>query len=694
MLAQSWFPARFGRALMMLVCVSLALADASRAFEPQPLVLQGLGRTSLPVDGQWRFHVGDDLTWAAPAFDDSSWQSIESGRTWEEQGHPGLTGFGWYRKRLQLPPGQSANYSLALYLPSVDSACEVYWNGVYAGSYGKLPPHPVWYGLGGSNGQVVVLGPPQSGELAIRVWKAPIVFLNAAHEGGLVAVPVVGSAEAMTSLQRESVFRRVQQGQFSLSVARICAVVGLMAFLLFLRNRKQKMLAWLSLAMMMPLTRYLLLESPVPYPFVVSYAIVGPLVAVKDLALWFLLIALLGLEQRKRLVRWTWIIGLTALGLDLIDPICMMLNWTTWPQNRFLIIDVASTVPAIYMELWGLVIVFAALGKRLDAARWMLAFAALLTDLYTATQDTTGLGVRWFHWTLAETLRTTLFTIGGSAINVQAIINTFLLISILYAAWRYSVEQSQRQSVLEQEYRSAQELQKVLIPESMPTLPGYVVQGAYRPAQEVGGDFFQVIPLRDEAALVVVGDVSGKGLHAAMTVALIVGAIRSTVEMTEEPAAILSALNRRLHGRLPQGFATCLALKMKRDGTCILANAGHLPPYFNVTEMQSPSALPLGIVPEAQYEALRFHLSEVDRLMLYTDGLLEARKADGELFGFSRIAELLATTGDAEKIADAAQQFGQDDDITVLTVARAMEPVEVAVRSSQWGKASVATSTV
>jgi len=221
-----------------------------------------------------------------------------------------------------------------------------------------------------------------------------------------------------------------------------------------------------------------------------------------------------------------------------------------------------------------------------------------------------------------------------------------------------------------------------------------VVQGAYRPAQEVGGDFFQVIPLRDEAALVVVGDVSGKGLHAAMTVALIVGAIRSTVEMTEEPAAILSALNRRLHGRLPQGFATCLALKMKRDGTCILANAGHLPPYFNVTEMQSPSALPLGIVPEAQYEALRFQLTEVDRLMLYTDGLLEARNSDGELFGFSRIAELLATTGDAEKIADAAQRFGQDDDITVLTVERAMEPVEVAVRSSQWGKASVATSTV
>ncbi len=672
---------------MLLACVCLALAGTAYAVEPTPLVLQGLGRMSLPLGGPWQFHEGDDLAWASPAYDDSAWQPIETGRTWEEQGHRGLTGFAWYRKRLVIPPGESTDFTLALYLPDVDSACEVYWNGVKVGSNGRVPPHPVWYGFGGSNGEVVALGPPQSGELAVRVWKAPIVFLNSPNEGGLVAVPQVGSAEAMASLQLAARFRRVEQGQFSLSVARICAVGGMMALLLFLRNRKQQMLMWLSLAMIMPLLRYLLLQDPQPHTFQFVYAFIGPLVATKDLAIWFLLISLLGLNDRKRLVRWTWIIALTALGLDLIDPICMLLDWTAWPAHRFLIIDVISTVPAIYFELWGLVLVFAAFGKRLDAARWILALAALLSDLFTAIGDITGLGERWTDWTLSEKLNATLFTIAGNPINAQSIVNTFLLISILYAAWRYSVEQSQRQSALEQEYRSAQELQKVLIPESMPTLPGYVVTGAYRPAQEVGGDFFQVIPLKGDAALLVIGDVSGKGLHAAMTVALIVGAIRSTVEMTEEPAAILTALNRRLHGRLHNGFATCLVVRLESGGACVLANAGHLPPYLNDAEVQLPPALPLGILPDAEYDAVRLKLTEIDRLTLYTDGLLEARNGAGELFGFARIAELLANTGDAEKIADAAQRFGQDDDITVLTVVMAMAPAEVAVRSAQWGKA-------
>ena len=464
-------------------------------------------------------------------------------------------------------------------------------------------------------------------------------------------------------------------------------IAGLMALLFWLRNRQQSMLLWLSLAMIMPFLRYQLLSGPQPPTMRFFYALIGPLIAIDDLAIWFLLIALLGLNGRKWLVRWTWIIALTALGLDLIDTACMLFDWTTWPRNLFLKIDIASATPAIYLELWGLVIVFAALGKRLDVARWILAIAALLSDLLTATGDITGLGQRWTHWTLSEKLHATLITIDGNPIDAGSIVNTFLLISIIYAAWRYSLEQSQRQSALEQEYRSAQELQQVLIPESMPILPGYVVKGAYRPAQEVGGDFFQVIPLRNDAAMLVIGDVSGKGLHAAMTVALIVGAIRSTVEMTEEPAAILSALNRRLHGRLQRGFATCLVMKMESGGACLLANAGHLPPYLNAEEIQLPPALPLGIVSEAEYEAVQLKLTEIDRLTLYTDGLLEARNATGELFGFARIAELLAVTGDAEKIADAAQQFGQDDDITVLTVAVAMAPAEVAVRSGQWGTA-------
>jgi serine phosphatase RsbU (regulator of sigma subunit) len=193
----------------------------------------------------------------------------------------------------------------------------------------------------------------------------------------------------------------------------------------------------------------------------------------------------------------------------------------------------------------------------------------------------------------------------------------------------------------------------------------------------VGGDFFQIIPLPGDGALIVIGDVSGKGLHAAMTVALIVGAIRSTVEITTDPAQILSALNRRLHGRLRHGFATCLIMRLDGNGACVLANAGHLPPYVNGQEVPLPSALPLGLLDTVQYDLVDLPLAPGDRLAVYTDGLLEARNADGELFGFSRIGELLASAQDAGQIADAAQQFGQEDDITVLTLSFSPVPVHV-----------------
>ena len=147
------------------------------------------------------------------------------------------------------------------------------------------------------------------------------------------------------------------------------------------------------------------------------------------------------------------------------------------------------------------------------------------------------------------------------------------------------MEQSERQGALEQEFKSAQELQQVLIPETLPSLEGYAVTSAYRPAQQVGGDFFQLIAQPDGSALLVLGDVSGKGLKAAMTVSLIVGTIRTVADTVDDPAEILSILNRRLHGRLKDGFVTCLALRLDAEGDCVLANAGHPAPFLNKEEL-------------------------------------------------------------------------------------------------------------
>jgi serine phosphatase RsbU (regulator of sigma subunit) len=154
-----------------------------------------------------------------------------------------------------------------------------------------------------------------------------------------------------------------------------------------------------------------------------------------------------------------------------------------------------------------------------------------------------------------------------------------------------------------------------------------------------------------------------------MTVALLVGAIRTAVEMNSEPKSVLEVMNRRLLGR-SDAQATCLALSLASDGEIVLANAGHVPPYLNGEPVAMEGALPLGMVPEADFSVMHFMLAEGDRLVLMSDGVVEATDADGHLFGFERVQELMHTTSSAAEVARAAQSFGQEDDISVISVTR------------------------
>jgi len=218
------------------------------------------------------------------------------------------------------------------------------------------------------------------------------------------------------------------------------------------------------------------------------------------------------------------------------------------------------------------------------------------------------------------------------------------------------------------EFAAARNVQQYLIPEHLPNTPGLAIESEYRPAKEVGGDFFQVLPnAADGSALIVIGDVAGHGMEAGMLATLVVGAIRTAATFTTDPARILSLLNDRMQGR---GLATCLALQIDRDGSAALANAGHLPPYLNGQELAIEGALPLGAIPGIHFPVLHFNLAPFNVLMLMTDGVAEAQNAEGHLFGFDRIAEMLSKGAAASTLATAAQIFGQEDDITVLTVVR------------------------
>jgi len=218
------------------------------------------------------------------------------------------------------------------------------------------------------------------------------------------------------------------------------------------------------------------------------------------------------------------------------------------------------------------------------------------------------------------------------------------------------------------EIEQARQVQHVLIPEAIPAIPGFSVESEYRPAQQVGGDFFQIIPIQNGGVLAVIGDVSGKGTPAAMTVSLLVGTVRTLARYTQKPGEILASMNERMWGRGEGGFTTCLVLRADPDGTVTMADAGHPAPYLQGKEVPVESGLPLGLNARTTYAESTFRLAAGERLTLLTDGVAEARNSSGELFGFERTAAIADES--AESIVHAAQDFGQEDDITVLTLTR------------------------
>jgi serine phosphatase RsbU (regulator of sigma subunit) len=229
-------------------------------------------------------------------------------------------------------------------------------------------------------------------------------------------------------------------------------------------------------------------------------------------------------------------------------------------------------------------------------------------------------------------------------------------------------------SVSREQARSAAELdaarviQQRLVPATLPEIAGYEIEAAYFPAEVVGGDFYQVLEAKGDAKLVVVGDVSGKGLKAAMTGTLAMGALRALATEVMGPGALLMRLNRQIAETHDEGFITCVCARITPQGEVTVANAGHLPPYLNGEEMLLEPDLPLGIATEEKYVEHAFRLEPGDHLTLLSDGVVEARDARGMLFGFERTRAISAQPASA--IAAAALEFGQEDDITVLTLTR------------------------
>ncbi len=214
------------------------------------------------------------------------------------------------------------------------------------------------------------------------------------------------------------------------------------------------------------------------------------------------------------------------------------------------------------------------------------------------------------------------------------------------------------------ELKAASSVQQMLLQGASRPTPGFQVDSIYLPASEVGGDFFFVQPGPDGSLLAIIGDVSGKGLTAAMRVSMILGVLRR--ETSDDPTEILFNLNNALVAQGQLGFTTACSIRISSVGDFVFANGGHIAPYLSGAELTCHSALPLGIVPDQIYQPVKGVLGPQDRIVLLSDGVPEARSHSGELFGFDRLPDL--TRLSAQEIAGAAQKFGQEDDITVLAL--------------------------
>jgi hypothetical protein len=647
------------------------LALSLHAQQPAPtpqsaLVVQGLGQGEIKLNGFWQFHTGDDPHWASPSLDDSAWEPITASDSWGSQGHPGHTGFAWYRRHLRIGLAPGANTTYALLIPWVDDAYEVYWNGRLIGRYGKLPPGPRWYYTPVARTFAVPL--TGSGTIAMRVWKSPLLFVDSGTWGGMNGVPMLGDTETIAAQATLFNSQSTQQLLYDFSLMILYGFVALISVLLWSRDREVRLFLWLAIFTGAPAILSMLQEFLTSISFGWGRALNQPIYAMNHISLWFLLLYLLRLDGHRTLVRWTRLLAACTFAAGILDGV-LAFFWGSagpWMQGA----DAVLTSIILLVEVFPFVIVAIGVRQRLDHAHWVVAISALVSQMIDTIADTGAAGQRFTHWTVFEIVNRPLFSIHGVLFRAAHVAAIVLLVSILYAVYRYNAEQQARQLLLEREMHSAREIQQVLIPDELPSLEGFAVTSAYRPALEVGGDFFQIIREEDGSTIVALGDVSGKGMKAAMNVSLIVGVLRSLSDACFGPGQMLERLNHCLCGRLQGGFVTAVILRLRPNGTLTLANAGHLPPFLNQRELEMEGSLPLGLVPSAIYEEIHIALHPGDQLSLYTDGLVEARGVAGELYGFDRLQALFASRPSAQQATDAAIAFGQDDDITVLTLTR------------------------
>lgn len=631
-------------------------ASVSRA----PVDLQANRISITPTTGTWLWHGGDDPRWADPSLDDSSWKTLQPARPWHAQGFSDIDHMAWFRFRIQFPADTS---SLEMIMPRVGMSYQIFADGHLAGQAGTLPPQspqvPVVtaraFTLPAEDAKPLPGAGSKEMLIAIRVWLdlrlagiSPDMLLGQAYVGSPRAI------NSFFSLLKAS--RLLSSGSFY-TEAIISLIVGAASLVLFLLTRRD-FYGWITLAILAGMINLpvQLASAHFGWGFFNAVYIYAASDYFYTLLLVIFILAAINIHGWKLVTFLTVMFALAEMG-----PILFILGVISQTAGDGLYFF-ASTIPeaivaVLLVRAWKSGAMFVKLLLFSYALSFLIAalgnFGHFLLDLNVPHADallTANIPV------LSEPFSITLNDLGG-------IVESLGLLAALVYEFAESSREAQR---LKSALQAASAIQHSLVPIDIPQRGGLRTEIVYLAAEEVGGDFCQVLPRPDGSTLIVIGDVSGKGLDAAMVGSVAVGALRSIADQDGGPATTLQRLNRVLLQSPNRGFVTCLCLVMTPQGRVTLSNAGHLPPYLNGQELPVMSGLPLGLVPDPEFEETEIDLPATARITLISDGVVEARSETGELYGFERTLRISGQP--ANKIAAEANRFGQIDDITVITL--------------------------
>jgi phosphoserine phosphatase RsbU/P len=630
---------------------SPAPATAAQPFDATNLrVPAGLGANGV-------FIGGDDPAFARADYDDSKWLAADGKRPIHEIFPHSQPEVIWQRIHVKVSPNQTG---LAIEAWNVSDAFELYVNGqklLEAGHFARWGAYTLQARLVAripdaqiATGNLVI---------AIRERMEPSWFSQLSSGAFFFAGMLTLGQQ--TELSDHVVLAVIYGNAFSWLVAFMGIGLSVVAFALFISQRQQKEYLWLalfggawSIGLALEIT-----ESLRNIP--VGFEYLNPLA--DTLGDFFTVLMMLAFVRRK----------FTGWLRTYIVSSCVLILSMNWAYVGGVLLP--SYTQILYVPFFGIfsVVIPAVLiahlrrGNREERILLIPVISwgvnNFLHAIITVMQAIPALRKAANHLGQANNIHLGPFVISTGM--VTALIG---FISLTVIIVQRSTRTSRQQTLLEGEMAAAREIQQIILPEQIETIQGFKVETVYQPAQRVGGDFFQVLPAGEGGLLLVLGDVAGKGLPAAMLVSVLVGAIRAAAEYTFAPATMLANLNERMIGRTKGGFSTALATHIAADGTVTIANAGHLSPYLDGHEIELPGALPLGIVSGTTYETTQFQLASGIRLTFYSDGVVEAKNEKNELFGFERGKAI--STQPAAAIVEAAKKFGQDDDITVVTIER------------------------